>query len=160
MFRLTSLAAAAFAVALFASPLPAQQPLPGVGAPLSLEQAKKAAAAAAAEAKKNNWNMVIAIVEPNGALVYYEKMDGAQYGSVKVAQQKALSSALYRRPTTAFEAGLKAGNIYLMQLADANGVPGGRPIVKDGKVIGGIGISGATGAQDDQCAAAALAALN
>jgi hypothetical protein len=77
-------------------------------------------------------------------------------GSVKVAMDKAKSSALFRRPTTAFETGLKAGNTYLLQLADANGVPGGRPIVVGGKVIGGIGVSGATGAQDGQCAAAGL----
>jgi glc operon protein GlcG len=136
------------------------QALPGVGNPITLEQARKIAAATEAEAKKNNWNMVIVIVEPNGAPVYYLKMDGTQYGSVKVAMDKAKSSALFRRPTTAFEAGLKAGNTYLLQLADANAVPGGRPIVVDGKVIGGIGVSGATGAQDDQCAAAGLAALN
>ncbi|MGE4254639.1 MAG: heme-binding protein [Xanthobacteraceae bacterium] len=138
----------------------AQAPLPGVGNPITLEQARKVAAATEAEAKKNNWNMVIVIVEPNGTPVYYLKMDGAQYGSVKVAMDKAKSSALFRRPTTAFEAGLKAGNTYLLQLADANAVPGGRPIVADGKVIGGIGVSGATGAQDDQCAAAGVAALN
>jgi len=158
-FSVTAIAASILFALASVSAL-AQAPLPGVGNPITLEQARKVAAATEAEAKKNNWNMVIVIVEPNGTPVYYLKMDGTQYGSVKVAMDKAKSSALYRRPTTAFEAGLKAGNTYLLQLADANAVPGGRPIVVDGKVIGGIGVSGATGAQDDQCAAVGLAALN
>lgn len=146
----------AFAQAPAAAP-PA--PMPGVGAPLTLEQAKKIAAAADAEAKKNNWLMVIAIVEPNGQLVYLQKADGTQYGSINVALDKATSSALFRRPTTAFEAGLKAGNNYLLTLRGANAVPGGQPIVIGGKVVGGIGVSGATGAQDDQVAKAGLTAL-
>ncbi len=137
----------------------APAPLPGVGAPLTLEQAKKIAAAAEAEAKKNNWTMVIAIVEPNGQLVYLQKMDGTQYGSINVALDKATSAALFRRPTTAFEAGLKAGNTYLLTLRGANAVPGGIPIVVGGKVIGGIGTSGATGAQDAQVAEVGIAAL-
>lgn len=130
-----------------------------MGAPISLADAKKVAAAAAAEAKKNNWTMVIAIVEPNGQLVYLEKEDGTQYGSINVALDKATSAALFRRPTTAFEAGIKAGNNYLLTLRGANAVPGGIPIVVNGKVVGGIGVSGATGAQDAQTAEAGIAAL-
>ncbi|MFN3657712.1 MAG: GlcG/HbpS family heme-binding protein [Pseudolabrys sp.] len=155
----------ALAIALMAAtaasaqaPAAAPPPMPGVGAPLTLEQAKKIVAAAEAEAKKNNWAMVIAIVEPNGQLVYLQKADGTQYGSINVAIDKAVSSALFRRPTTAFEAGLKAGNTYLLTLRGANATPGGQPIVMGGKVVGGIGVSGATGAQDDQVAKAGLAA--
>lgn len=153
------MSASALCVALFAASGAFAQAMPGVGNPLTLDQAKKIAAAAEAEAKKNNWNMVIAIVEPNGQLVYLQKADGTQYGSINVAIDKALSSALFRRPTTAFEAGLKAGNTYLLTLRGANATPGGQPIVVDGKVIGGIGVSGATGAQDDQVAQAGTAAL-
>lgn len=155
-------AAIAFAdVSSFAqapAPAAAPAPMPGVGTPLTLEQAKKVAAAASAEAVKNNWTMVIAIVEPNGQLVYLEKADGTQYGSINVALDKATSAALFRRPTTAFEAGLKAGNTYLLTLRGANAVPGGVPIVVGGKVVGGIGVSGATGTQDDQVAQAGAAA--
>lgn len=153
-------ASAAIALACACTVAQAQAPgLPGVGPPLSLEQAKKIAAAAEAEAKKNNWNMVIVIVEPSGQLVYLQKMDGTQYGSINVALDKATSSALFRRPTTAFEAGLKAGNTYLLTLRGANATPGGVPILIGGKVAGGIGVSGATGAQDHQVAEAGIAAL-
>jgi uncharacterized protein GlcG (DUF336 family) len=146
---------------LFAAEAGAQQqpPPPQIGAPITLDQAKKVAAAAEAEAKKNNWNMAVAIVEPSGSLVYFFKMDGTQYGSINVALDKATSAALYRRPTAAFNAGLKAGNTYLMQLRGANAVPGGLPIVVGGKLVGGIGTSGATGDQDTQVSQAGVNAL-
>src|SRR5271166_4625072 len=78
----------------------AQQPAPSFyltpyGPPVSVETAKKAAAAAIAEARKNNWLMAIAVVDPAGDLVYYEKMDNAQLGSAKVAVNKARSAALF-----------------------------------------------------------------
>jgi uncharacterized protein GlcG (DUF336 family) len=136
-----------------------QQAPPAIGSPLTLDQAKKVAAAAEAEAKKNNWSMAVAIVEPSGALVYYFKMDGTQYGSINVAMDKATSAALYRRPTAAFNAGLKAGNTYLMQLRGANAVPGGIPIVVGGKLVGAIGTSGGSGEQDIQVSAAGVNAL-
>jgi uncharacterized protein GlcG (DUF336 family) len=135
----------------------AQQP--PLGAPLTLEQAKKAAAAAEAEAKKNNWTYAIAVVEPSGALIYFSKMDGTQYGSINVAIDKATSAAFFRRPTAAFDAGLKAGAQYLLQLRGSNAVPGGFPLVVDGKVVGGIGASGGDGAQDSQVATAGANAL-
>ncbi len=161
-FLLSSLALSA--ALLFAVDARAQQaappaPLPPVGAPITLEQAKKAVAAAEVESRKNNWNMAIAVVDPSGSLVHFIKMDGTQYGSINVALDKATSAALYRRPTTAFEAALKAGNTFVLQLRGSNAVPGGIPIIIDGKVVGGIGTSGATGAQDAQVSEAGLAAL-
>src|SRR5262249_13448194 len=114
-------------------------PAPPFGTPITLEQAKKVAAAAEAEAKKNNLNSAFAIVEPTGALVYFLKMDGSQYGAVNVAIDKAISAALYRRPTAAFDAGLRSGNTYLLNLRNMNAVPGGIPIVADGRLIGAIG---------------------
>lgn len=153
---LTSTGAFAQAQAPAAAP-PA--PPPPIGAPITLEQAKSAAIAAETEAKKNNLNVAVAIVEPNGALVYFSKMDGTQYGSINAALDKATSAALYRRPTAAFDAGLRAGNLYLMQLRGANAVPGGLPIVIDGKLVGGLGISGGSGPQDTQVAQAGLAGL-
>ncbi|MEJ2377322.1 MAG: heme-binding protein [Pseudolabrys sp.] len=145
---------------LAAAPAKAAGPLP-YGNPITLEQAQKIAAAARAEAAKNHWEEIIAIVEPNGQLVYYSKMDDAQYGSMKVALNKATSAALFRRPTKVFHDLLAKGPQfnYLLELEGANAVPGGIPIVSGGKVIGGIGCSGVTGAQDIQICEAGLAAL-
>ena len=114
-----------------------------------------------AEAAKNKWEEAIAIVEPNGQLVYYGKMNDTQYGSMKVAVNKAASAALFRRPTKIFHDLLAKGPqfTYLLQLEGANAVPGGIPIVVDGKIIGGIGCSGVTGEQDIQICEAGLKAL-
>ncbi|MGX9393996.1 GlcG/HbpS family heme-binding protein (plasmid) [Nitrobacteraceae bacterium UC4446_H13] len=135
------------------------QQAPAIGAPISLKVAEKLATSALAEASKNNWNMAVAIVEPSGQLVYFAKMDGTQYGSINVALDKATSAALYRRPTEAFNAGLKGGNTYLLQLRGSNAVPGGFPIVIEGKLVGAIGASGGSGEQDTQTSQAGLAAL-
>jgi glc operon protein GlcG len=134
---------------------------PSYGAPITLAQAQKIAAAAFAESAKQGWREAVAIVEPNGSLVYFGKMDDTQYGSIKVALNKATSAALFRRPTKAFHDGLAKGpqNIYLMQLEGANAVPGGLLIMSGGKIIGGLGCSGATGAQDIQVCEAGLAAV-
>src|ERR1700674_4649618 len=126
------------------------------GAPVSLENAKKAAAAAIAEAEKNKWSVAVAIVDPNGTLVYYEKLDNTQIGSAKVAVEKARSSALFKRPTKTFEDQLAAGGDGLRTLGLEGAVPleGGIPIVMDGKIVGAIGVSGAKSPQDVQCAQA------
>ena len=117
------------------------------GTPITLEQAKKVAAAAEAEARKRNMNMVIAIVEPSGDLVYFLKMDGASYASIKVAQAKATSAALFNRPTKSFRERVAKGDLSPMALTGAVASDGGVPIVVDGKTIGAIGSSG--GADDD-----------
>ena len=119
-------------------------PPPGYGAPISLEDAKKAAAGAEAEMKKNNWNLVIAIVDPSGDLVYLQKADLAAVASVTVAHEKAKSSATFRAPTKAFMDRLANGETYLLRLPGATPVAGGLPIVMGGKVVGAIGISGAS----------------
>lgn len=167
--RLLSLITMAAAAALiFGTTVYAQQPIataappaapPPYGEPITLELAKKIAAAAEAEAKKLNLNDAIAIVEPNGTLVYLQKMDGTQYSGSNVAIDKATSAAIYRRPTAAFDAGLRAGATYLLTLRGMNAVPGGIPIVVNGKLIGGIGISGGSGPQDVQVAEAGVAGL-
>lgn len=167
--RLLSLITMAAAAALiFGTTVYAQQPIataappaapPPYGEPITLELAKKIAAAAEAEAKKLNLNDAIAIVEPNGTLVYLQKMDGTQYSGSNVAIDKATSAAIYRRPTAAFDAGLRAGATYLLTLRGMNAVPGGIPIVVGGKLIGGIGISGGSGPQDVQVAEAGVAGL-
>ncbi len=94
-------AAVMFALGALGSSL-AQMPNP-YGLPISLENARKAAAPALAEAAKNNWNVAVAIVDPGGNLVYYEKMDNTQLGSANVAIDKARTAALFKRPTKAFQ---------------------------------------------------------
>jgi glc operon protein GlcG len=130
----------------------AQQPTPPLpppfsyGAAITLEQAKKAADGAEAEARKRNMIMVIAIVEPSGDLVYFQRMDGAQYASIKNAQAKATSAAIYGRPTKIFRERVAKGDLSPMALVGAVASDGGVPIVINGKTIGAIGSSG--GADD------------
>ncbi|MFI5174152.1 MAG: heme-binding protein [Terriglobia bacterium] len=139
--------------ALSASSVLAQMSIP-YGMPVSLELAKKAAAAALAEARKNNWAMAAAIVDPAGDLVYFERMDGTQTGSVSVAMSKARSAALFKRPTKAFQDALAAGGAGLRILGLEGAVPveGGLPLILDGKIVGAIGVSGGSSDQDSQCA--------
>jgi glc operon protein GlcG len=146
--------------ALCASSALAQMPNP-YGAPINLENAKKAAAAAAAEARKNNWNMAIAITDIAGDLVYLEKMDATQTGSIKVAMGKARSAAMFKRPTKVWQDGVAGGGAGLRILGLEGAVPidGGLPIVMDGKIVGAIGVSGAAADQDAQCAKAGVDAL-
>ena len=147
---------------LAGAPAQAQQKgPPPYGAPITLAQAQKVAGAAMAEAAKIKWEEAIAIVEPNGQLVYYAKLDDTQYGSMKVALNKATSAAMFRRPTKVFHDLLAKGPQfnYLLELEGANAVPGGMPIVVGGKIIGGLGCSGVTGEQDIQICEAGLASL-
>jgi uncharacterized protein GlcG (DUF336 family) len=140
--------------------LNAQAPTP-YGASISLENAKKAAAPALAEALKNHWNMAVAIVDPSGNLVYYEKMDDTQLGSAHVAIDKARSAALFKRPTKVFQDALAAGGegLRLLKIEGAVPVEGGIPLVMEGKIVGAIGVSGAASAQDGQCAKAGADAI-
>ena len=138
----------------------AQMPNP-YGAPISLENAKKAAAAAVAEASKNHWTMAVAVTDIGGDLVYFEKMDGTQTGSVQVAIGKARTAALFKRPSKAFQDIVAGGGNGLRILALEGAVPieGGVPLVMDGQIVGAIGLSGATSDQDGQCARAGAEAL-
>ena len=138
----------------------AQMAIP-YGLPIGVEDAKKAAAPAIAEARKNNWNMAVAIVDTAGNLVYFEKMDGTQGASVNIAQDKARSAALFKRPTKALQDALAAGGEGWRMLGLQGAVPveGGVPLVIQGKMVGAIGVSGGTSAQDAQCAAAGAAVL-
>jgi glc operon protein GlcG len=135
---------------------------PSYGPPISLEDARKAAAQALAEARKNNWTMAVAIVDPNGTLVYYEKMDNTQIGSADVSISKARSAARFKRPTKAFQDALAAGGPGLRVLGIEGAVPveGGLPLIVNGKIVGGIGLSGDSSEHDGQCAKAGADALN
>jgi uncharacterized protein GlcG (DUF336 family) len=150
----------AVTLALCASPVWAQLPNP-YGLPITLENAKLAAGPALAEARKNSWTMAVAIVDTAGNLVYFEKMDGTQTGSVKVAIEKARSAALFKRPTKVFQDALAAGGegLRILRLEGAVPVDGGFPLLMDAKIVGAIGVSGATSQQDGQCAKAGADAL-
>jgi glc operon protein GlcG len=126
------------------------------GPPINLENARRAVAAAMAEAAKNHWTMAVAIVDPSGTLVCYEKMDNTQNGSANVSLAKARSAALFKRPTKAFQDALATGGAGMRVLGLEGAVPveGGVPILADGKIIGAIGVSGDTSEHDGQCAQA------
>ena len=131
------------------------------GSPISLENAKKVAAAAITEVRKNNWSMAVAVTDAAGYLVYFERVDATQVGSVAVAINKARSAAQYKRPTKVFEDALAAGGegLRILGLEGAVPVEGGLPLVMDGKIVGAIGVSGGTSAQDGQCAKPGAEAL-
>ena len=132
------------------------------GPSINLENAKKVAAAALAEVRKNNWTMAVAVVDGNGDLVYYEKMDDTPLGSTIVCQEKARSAVRFKRPTKAFQDMLAAGGegVRVLRIKGAVPVDGGLPIMMGGKVVGGVGLSGCTSAQDGQCAKAGVDAVS
>ncbi|MEZ5399255.1 MAG: heme-binding protein [Bryobacteraceae bacterium] len=124
---------------------------------LTLAGAKKIAAAAEAEAVKNKWNVVIAIMDDGGNLIYLQRMDGTQIGSVDVAIAKATSAFRFKRPTKAFEDALKSGRQAILALPGATPVEGGLPITLDGAILGAIGVSGVQSFEDAQIAQAGIA---
>jgi len=120
---------------------------------LTLEAAKKIAAAAEAEAQKNKWNVVIVVVDDGGHLIYLQRMDTTQTGSVDVAIRKAQTAMSFKRPTKVFEDAIAGGRNALIALG-ALPLEGGLPVTVGGQVIGGIGVSGVTSQQDGQIAKA------
>jgi uncharacterized protein GlcG (DUF336 family) len=147
-------------VALGQTPLVPPATIP-YGISISTENAKKAAAAAIAEARKNNWAMAIAVVDTGGYLVYFERMQDTQLGSVEIAIEKAKTAALFRRPTKSFQDTLAGGGdgLRILGLTGAVPVDGGIPIIVDGKLIGAIGASGGSSDQDGRTAQAGAAAI-
>jgi glc operon protein GlcG len=120
------------------------------GLSINLETAKKIAASAITEARKNNWTMAVAVIDTGGNLVYFEKMDGTQTGSVRVAISKGRSAVLFKRPTKAFQDMVAAGGegLRMLRLEGAVPIEGGLPLLMDGKIVGAIGVSGGTSQQD------------
>lgn len=123
---------------------------------LTLAVAKQIAAAAEAEATKNGWTVVIAILDDGGNLMYLQKADDTQIGSIEVAQAKARSAVMFKRPTKAFEEALVGGRQALLKLPGAIPVEGGIPLMVDGKLVGAIGVSGVQSNQDGQIAQAGV----
>ncbi|MFO1351477.1 MAG: heme-binding protein [Gammaproteobacteria bacterium] len=126
---------------------------------LTLEVAKQISAAAEAEAAKNQWTVVIAIVDAGGHLIHLVKIDGTQYGSIDVAIQKAQTSIAFKRPTKAFEEAIAGGRTAILGVKGALPLEGGLPIVVDGETIGAIGVSGMKSTEDAQVAKAGVDAL-
>jgi glc operon protein GlcG len=126
---------------------------------IAADGAQRAIAAAVAEAKKNAWNVSIAVVDTHGELVGFLRMDGALVASVDVSRAKARTAARFRRSTFMLDSSVKAGRIQLLALDGVTPVEGGVPITVNGQVVGAIGVSGATSAQDAQMALAGAAAV-
>jgi uncharacterized protein GlcG (DUF336 family) len=151
---------ALFLVLGFSGIAVSQMPNP-YGPTITLDTARKLAVPPLTEAARNNWSVAVAIVGPSGELIYFEKMDNTQIASASVAIDKARSAAVFKRPTKAFEDALAAGGDGLRILGLPGAVPleGGIPLVIDGRIVGAIGVSGATSAQDAQCAKAGVDVL-
>jgi glc operon protein GlcG len=169
MRSIVSITLAACAFAVMSSPTLAQAPAPAAapaqpaaggtpdampfdipyGVSIGLERARQVMAAAEAEAKKRNWKMNIAVVDTNGELVHFSRMEGAQIASVTISVGKARTSARYRRESRLFYNAFETGHPYVATL-DPTLVasPGGFPLVEGGKLIGAVGCSGGTGDQD------------
>ena len=156
-FVMTIFAAALFAAAI--SPRAEAQLPNGYGPTIGVESARKLAATAIAEGKKNGWNVAVAIVDPNGDLVFFERMDNVQVAATVVSQEKARTAARFKRPTKAFEDALAGGRQAILGLPGVTPLEGGIPLVVEGKIVGAIGVSGATSPQDAQCALAGAETL-
>jgi glc operon protein GlcG len=156
---LTSLAAAVFAVTAFTGSASAQMLDKKA---LSLAEAKKILAAAEAEAVKNNWSMACAVLDDGGTMVAFSRLDGTQIASTEIAVRKAKSAVMFKRPTKVFEermAGGAAGSNLPTLHPAVTASEGGVPLMYSGQLVGSIGCSGGTSAQDGQTAGAGAALL-
>ena len=133
---------------------------PTYGAPISLEDARQVASTADATAKTLGLHDSIVVVDPSGALVLVNTMTDTQYASADIAIAKASTAARFRRPSKVFDDAVSGGRIGMAFLTGATPIQGGVPLMRAGKVIGAVGISGGTGDQDQQVATAAAAAVH
>jgi uncharacterized protein GlcG (DUF336 family) len=161
MTPLKTIACACFFAFLTASPVAAQTAPPPYGPPIGLENARKVMNAAEAEATSNKWSVVIAILDSGGNLVMLHRGDDVQLSSIEIAQGKAKTALMFKRPTKVLDDAISSGGPGLRFLALRDIVPleGGLPIVVDGKVVGAIGVSGVLSAQDTQIGRAGIDAV-
>lgn len=131
------------------------------GAPITLEVAKKAVAAAEAEARKNNWNVMIVVLDSGGHIVMSQRIDGTQYASIRIAEGKACTALEFKRPTKSLDDTIAGGGagLRLLSVGGVTAIEGGMPIAVDGKIVGSIGVSGVTAQQDAQIARAGADAV-
>jgi uncharacterized protein GlcG (DUF336 family) len=130
------------------------------GGPITTEVARKAAIAALGEARKNGWTIYATVVDTGGIVVYVERIDGVQYASAEISTEKARTAVMFKRPSKLIEERIAAGQNQYLKLPGATPIQGGVPILVEGKVVGAIGVSGATSAQDHQCAQAGADAVS
>ncbi len=123
---------------------------------LNLTDAKAIAAAAEAEALKNNWRVTIAVLDDGGNLLFLQRIDEAPLGSIVVAQEKARTALLFKRPTKVFEEIIASGRTAMLTLPGATPIEGGLPLLNNGQLIGAIGVSGVQSPQDAQIAGAGV----
>ena len=154
-------AIALVAVVVSAAPASAQTMPPGYGPPIGIENARKIMSAAEAEAAKNNWPVVIAIIDSGGHVVMLHRRDDTQLSSLEIAQGKAKTALMFKRPTKVLDDAISGGGagIRFLALKDIVPLEGGFPLVMDGKIVGAIGVSGVLSAQDSQIARAGIDAL-
>lgn len=154
-FSQTAAAPAAAALAPDASPA---RPLP-YGTPIALDAARAMIAHALEDAEARGLTIAVAIVEPSGEMVAFARMDNVQYGSIYLARRKAETSARYRRATSVSQQRLTDGALGGLANDDMMPMGGGLPIVIDGRIVGGIGISGGSTQEDEAMSAAAIASF-
>jgi uncharacterized protein GlcG (DUF336 family) len=152
LLLVTTVLCGLFAPLAAAADLPTKKVLP-------LEVARQVAMAAEKHARDNKWNVCIAIVDDGGHLIYFQRMDGTQTGSVVVSQRKAQTAIEFKRPSKVFEEGVAGGRTVLVALPGAVPLEGGVPLSVDGEMIGAIGVSGVTSQQDGLIAQAGADAL-
>jgi uncharacterized protein GlcG (DUF336 family) len=152
---------ALLALSLAGSPGFAQTTPPGYGPPIGIENARKIMAAAEAEAVKNNWAVVIVIIDSGGHVVMLHRRDDVQLSSIEISQGKAKTALMFKRPSKVLDDAISGGGAGLRFLALKDIVPleGGVPILIDGKIVGAIGVSGVLSAQDSQIARAGIDGL-
>jgi glc operon protein GlcG len=148
----------ALVLVLTLSGTPGLAQAPSYGPEITHETAKKVATAALAEAVKRKWPVAVAVVDNHGFLVYYERLDDTQTAGATIAVEKARTAAMFRRPSRSFDERSKT-QVSVLGIPGATPITGGLPIVVDGKVIGGIGVSGMAAEQDEEIASAGLDAL-
>jgi uncharacterized protein GlcG (DUF336 family) len=139
---------------------PANPQLPqAYGLPIDVETARRVAAAAIACAHRQGWTVAVAIVDPGGDLVFFERIDHTQAAGSKIAQEKARTAVRFKRATKLFEDAVSSGRHAILGLPDVTPLEGGIPLIVDGAIIGAIGVSGVTSQQDGVCAQAGVDAL-
>lgn len=126
---------------------------------LTLEDARRVAAAADAEAQRNAWKVTVAVVDDGGHLLYLQRSHDTHFGSVDMAIAKAHAAVAFHRPTKASEDAVTNGRLIHLALPGVIPSEGGVPLLRDGQVVGGVGVSGVRAFQDGQIAAAGVQAL-
>lgn len=127
---------------------------------LTLAAATQVADAAEAEARRNNWAVSIAVVDDSGHLLLFRRMDGAKLVATDIAVRKARTAAYFQGPTKGLEEEVtKGGRTALLPIDGFMPLEGGVPLMSGGEMVGAVGVSGVTGAQDAQCALAGAATI-